>query len=164
MTMIVTKSPKANQIRTVRYLPENLELEPKQTERLSIGKEIQLVLANLMGQSPQGGRTIDAFEWAALKVSAYGSGYTLYSIKTGTAPVAYNTTDILSVTSGKIHRWDILIETQEALVSFYDDSAKVWMGSIPLTVGYHSIEFSSSSCRISKRGAIAGTYTLIGWL
>jgi len=151
------------QIRTVRFMPQDLELTPSHPMDLVVKDGVNLTLTALFGLTEDGGRRVDATLWNALKVSCYGSAYRIYAVKSGSAPAAYNVTDLLTASSDFYHRWDFLIETQEALISFYNNSNSSWMGDIPLNVGYHSIEFTSSSCRIRYRTASGGTYTMIGF-
>jgi len=156
-------SQNSQEIKTVRFLPQDAGLEPLHPVSLPLQGGISTVLSNLFGQCTNGGILIGATDSGALKVASQGVSFTTYTVKTGTAPAAYNTADLLTATSGIIHRWDILIEAQEAIISFYNSATGAWMGSIPLTVGNHSIDFESSSCRIAKRGGTAGTYSIIGW-
>lgn len=158
-------NPKAlnAQIRTVRFLPQDLELTPSNPSDLVIKDGVNLSLSALFGLTEDGGRRVDATLCNCLKVACYGSGYTKYGVKSGTAPIAYTGTHALTVSSGFYQRWDFLIETQEAEITFYDDVTLTWGSSIPLTVGNHSIEFVSSACRIKYRSVAGCTYTMVGY-
>ena len=150
-------------LRAVRFLPENVETEPSYPVDIKIDPNIITTLSQLFGQTRDGGRTIDAFLWNALKVSCYGSGFQQYETISGTAPSSFASTHELSALSGQYHRFDILIESQEAEIRFRMDSIGSWGDAVPLPVGYHSMEFSSSVVQIRKRGATAGTYHITGY-
>ena len=155
--------PSKIQVRQVHFLPQDLDREPNEPEDLLIEPNIQTTLSQLFGQSANGGILIAAFPWQALKCAAYGSGFTVYDTKADTAPAAYSVAHQLAASTGRWHTVDILVEAQEAIIRFWLDDTQAWGDDIPLTVGYHSIAFSSSIVQIAKRGGVAGTYTLIGY-
>lgn len=150
------------QIRKVRFVPEDIELTPSNPADLVVEEGVKLVLANLFGQADTGGCSIKATIWNALRVATYSSGYTEYDTLTGTAPAAYAALHTLTASAYYIHRWDFLIETAEAVVSFAHPVTGVFGDDIPLTVGNHSIELTAGACRIKKRGLAAGTYSIVG--
>ena len=152
-----------SQIRTVRFLPQDLELTPSHPVDLVIKEGVSISLTALFGLTDDGGRRVDATRCNCLKVACYGSGYTEYSTKAGNAPAVFGTADSLSASSGYYQRWDFLIETQEAEITFYNDITQTWGNAIPLSLGNHSIEFTSSACRIRQRTVAGGTYTIIGY-
>lgn len=158
-------NPKENkqQVRSVRFLPQDLQCEPAFPKDMKVTSDLTPVIANLFGQTNDGGRLISAFPWNALKVSAYGSGYTNYSTKSGSQPAAYSATHELEASTGLFHRVDILVETQEAEIRFYLNDSGSWGDSIPLPVGYHSMEFSTTKVQIKYRTASGGTYTIVGY-
>lgn len=158
-------NPKAlnSQIRTVRFLPQDLELTPSNPQDLIVKDGVTLCLTALFGLTEDGGRRVDATKCNCVKVACYGSAFEKYAVKTGTAPLAYSATHELSVSGSFYQRWDFLIETQEAHITFYNDVTQTWGDSIPLTVGNHSIEFVSSACRIKYRSIAGCTYSIVGY-
>ena len=158
-------NPKENkqQVRTVRFLPQDLQCEPAFPKDMKVTPDLTPVIANLFGQTNDGGRLIAAFPWNALKVSAYGSGYTNYDVKSGSQPSAFSSTHQLAATSGRWHRIDVLVETQDAEIRFYLDDSGSWGDSVVLPIGYHSIEFSTSVVQIKYRTASGGTYSIVGY-
>ena len=151
------------QVRTVRFLPQDLETEPSFPSDLKVTPELGVTLSNLFGQSDNAGVLIGAFPWNALKVSTYGAGFRLYDVVSGTAPSAFSASHELTATAGYFHRFDVLVESADAEIRFYQESSAVWGDAIPLNVGYHSIEFSSSKIQVKARTASVGTYTLVGF-
>jgi hypothetical protein len=158
-------NPKENkqQVRTVRFLPQDLECEPAFPKDMKLAPDLCACLVNLFGQTSDGGRLIAAFPWNALKVSAYGSGYTYYDTKSGSQPSAFSSTHELAAASGRWHRVDVLVETQEAEIRFYLDDLGEWGDAVPLPVGYHSLEFSTSKVQVKYRTATGGTYVIVGY-
>ncbi len=150
------------QVRSVRFVPQDIEFIPANPTELTVKEGVHLTLACLFGQTPNGGSRIDATGWNSLKVSCYGSDYLSYSVTADTAPAAFSVANQLSSSKGLFHRFDFLIETQEAEIRFYLEETLSWGAAIPLTVGNHSIEFSSRACQIRQRGGVAGTYTIVG--
>lgn len=151
------------EIRLNRFYPQDVELLPTNEGKVILTEEVAARLCMLFGHTAEGSRRVDATEWNTLLVSTLGSAYTAYAVKTGNQPAAYNAVDLLTALSGFFHRWDILVETQEAIISFYDSKTSAWMGSIPLPLGYHSLEVTSTSCRIAQRSVAGGTYTIVGF-
>lgn len=151
------------QIRRVRFLPQNLETEPGFPTDVKIDPSASVTLAQVFGQSPEGGRAIEATLANALKVAAYGSGFDAYKTLSGTAPAAFSAADQLVASSGYWHRFDILVESQDLEIRFYQDRSGSWGDAIPLPVGYHSIEFSTTVVQVRKRIATAGTYQITAY-
>jgi len=151
------------QVRKVRFLPQNVETEPAFPSDLRIDPSAIVVFAQPFGQSPDGGRAIDATVANALKVAAYGSGFDVYDTLSGTAPAAFSAADQLAASSGTWHRFDILVESQDIEIRFYMDRQAMWGDAIPLPVGYHSLEFSTSVIQVRKRIATAGTYQITAY-
>lgn len=161
--MAVTPKKVELQVRTVRFLPQNVETEPAFPSDLRIDPTVTVVFAQPFGQSPDGGRAIDATAANALKVAAYGSGFDAYAVLSGTAPASFSAVDQLAATTGTWHRFDILVESQELEIRFYQDRAAAWGDAIPLPVGYHSIEFTTTIIQVRKRVATAGTYQITAY-
>lgn len=88
----------------------------------------------------------------SLRVHTYGAGFTTYSTASGTATDAYPGAATLSVTAGA-HRWDFLIETNDATISFLAADGSTWLNDIPLVKGFYSIPFTSTGVRIKNRTA-----------
>lgn len=151
------------EVRRLHFLPSDLQIKPTFPERITFDQTMQLTLSLLHGFSVDGSVSINAFPWNSLKVSAYGSGYTYYETLADTAPADYDPTLTVSTTTGLFHRFDFLIESEDVEIRFYDDLRKSWFDDIPLVAGNHSIEFSTSSCQIRKRGTTAGTFTIVAY-
>lgn len=156
-------SLKDRQIRQHKFYPQDIDLQPANEGKAILKPDVNTVIALLFGATVDGSRRVDATLWNALKVSAYGSAYTEYAVKSGSVPAAYGATHALTIATGYYHRWDFLIEAQEASIIFYNDKTASWGSDIPLTVGNHSIEFTSNACRIKYRSVTGGTYTIVGY-
>ena len=153
-------NPTVHEIRRLHFLPEDLQVKPPFPETVKFNSQASMTLGLLFGLSGDSCNSVNAYPWNALKVSAYGSGYTNYETLSDTAPEDYTDTLEIESTNGLFHRFDILVETEEVCIRFLNDNTKTWLSDIPLTVGYHSIEFSSSKIQIKQRGDDAGTFTI----
>lgn len=151
------------QVRQVKFLPQDLSREPNDPPELIIEPGVKTTLTNLFGQTAAGGKLIGATAYGALQVAIQGVSFVSYDTKADTAPASYSSSHQLAASAGVWHRFDILVETQEASIRFWLDSTASWGDDIPLTVGNHSMEFESSIIQIKKRGTTAGTYTIVGW-
>jgi hypothetical protein len=85
-----------------------------------------------------------------LKVAVSGAGFSTYAGAAGTAADAYPGAPTLAVTGGA-QRWDILIETNEAVISWLASDGVTWLGDIPLAKGFYSWLFTSTGIRIKNR-------------
>lgn len=102
---------------------------------------------------------VDQFE--ALRVHTHGTGFDHYTVQADTAPDSFSSANEINDTF-IYHRWDFLIESEEAEVRFVDDDS-VFGDAIPLLVGYTSLLFTSRRCQIRKRNTTAGTYTITAY-
>jgi len=161
--MVFNPKDGKQQVRSIRFLPQDLQTEPAFPKDMKLTPDLTAVIANLFGQTSDGGRLINAFPWNALKVTAYGSGYTSYDTDSGSQPASFSSSNQLAASSGRWHRIDVLVETQEAEIRFYLDDVGSWGDAIPLPAGYHSIEFSTSIVQIKYRTAAGGTYVIVGY-
>lgn len=151
------------QVRQARFLPQNLSREPNDPQDLIIQPGINTTITNLFGQTSEGGRLVDATPYGSLQVASTGVAFRNYDTKADTAPATFSALHQLVAPSGTWHQFDILIESQEAIIRFLLADSGSWGDSIPLTVGNHSIAFESTTIQIAKRGDTAGTYTIIAW-
>jgi len=61
-------------------------------------------------------------------------------------------------------RWDFLIETNDAIVSFRNKVNTDWGDEIALTTGWHSIDIVSNGVQIKNRsGASNAKYQIVGY-
>ena len=61
-------------------------------------------------------------------------------------------------------RWDILIETKDAIIGFRNKTNTDWADEIILTVGWHSLDLVSNGIQIKNRaGAENSTYQITGY-
>ena len=151
------------QVRQVKFLPQDLSTDKQFVSELLVEPNLKPTLSQLFGQTGTGGILIGATNYNALKVAVQGSALTSYSIKAGSQPSAFSSSHQLAATTGIFHRFDILVETQEAVIRFYCDATASWLSEIPLTKGNHSFDFESSICQIKYRTATGGTYQITGY-
>ena len=154
--------PLWQQIRWRGWNPDFLSLEPQDERELRLSPDVVRSLTHLFGINGNTSYAVGATQGQALKVSPIDSGLRQYSIKAGTAPASFDTTNRIAL-SVEAYQFDILVESQEAEIRFINSGTGFTGTAIPLTVGYHSIHFTATEIDIQKRGATAGTYTLIAF-
>lgn len=155
--------PTNHEIRRLHFLPEDLQVKPEFPESVKFQAQASITLGLLFGLYKNTCNSVNVFPWNALKVSTYGSGYTNYETLSDTVPDDYTDTMEISDSTNPFHRFDVLIESEDACIRFYNDLSKSWLGDIPLTVGYHSMEFSSTKIQIKKRSSTAGTFSIVAY-
>lgn len=148
-------------VENVNLYPPELELDPSSVRRLYLDNTIQRSLALISAIAADGQHVLACTPTGELKTVSSGSGYTEYDSLAGSAPDAYNSTHTLTFSGS---HWTILVETNEAEIHFRNAVDTAYLDSIPLTLGYHCFDFSSSSIQIKNRvpGSVAD-YTIIGW-
>lgn len=144
------------------FFPAEALLEPDTIKDLGITGNVQRSLTAITGMDIDGAHLAQVSTDGALKVQAYGTGFRTYEVKTGTAPAAYNGSDLITTTE-EFHRWLIEVQSDEALISFRSSDGVTWGGDIPILVGHTSYLFTGSGIRIKKRNTTAPDYTLIAF-
>jgi len=152
-----------NQIRTLRFLPEDISFKSNTIKDIYLELKASLTMSMLIARVGDKNLSIHGFDWNSLKTSTYGSGYTIYDTIAGSAPAAFSDTHELEATSNLFHRFDVAIATRAAEIRFYMDSIQSWGNAIPVPTGTSSIEFSSSKIQIKDDGTPGATYTIIGY-
>lgn len=127
-----------------------LDLDPSSVRNQWISNVWRRTITYLWGVRNGVSVPVTIGEAGALRVETYGSGFTAYEVKTGTAADAYSATHEL-IPATLSHRWDFLIETNDADIKFYKPDGTTFYGDIPLQTGYYSISFTSPGVRIKNR-------------
>ena len=155
----MASNPKAlsSQIRTVRFLPQDLELTPSYPPDLVIKDGVNLSLTALFGLTEDGGRRVDATLWNALKVAAYGSGFMEYDTITGAAPAAYSVTHEVSGNPA-FHRIDINALSAPLLIRVKNYRTEQWGHDIYVGTGFMSLEIDALSVQVKLQGGTASNY------
>lgn len=149
------------EIRALGLFPASLSLKHPDTQVVLLDNYMRRSLSMIAGIDNQYGYVAKVDSNESLRIHAYGTGFKNIAVKTGTAPASYDGSE--EIDDGNIyHRWDILVESEQAEISFeMEDGSN--SGDIPLVVGSHSILFTSPKCRIQKRNTTAGTYTIVAY-
>jgi hypothetical protein len=147
----------SQEVKTVRFLPQDAGLEPLHPAALPLSPGISTVLSHLFGRTSDGGRLIDATLWNALKVTGYGAGYTQYESITDAAPAAYSSADQLTG-NPYIQKVDIYAPSADLLIRFQSITNASWGDDIYVPKGFMSIEFVASAVQIKLASATASDY------
>lgn len=149
------------EIRAPGLFPASLLLKHPDTQVVLLDNYVRRSLSMISGIHKGNGYVAKVDDNDSLRIHAYGTGFQYMAVKAGTAPDAYDGSE--EIDDGNVyHRFDILIETEQAEVSFeMGDGSN--SGDIPLVVGFHSLLVSSPKIRIQKRNTTAGTYTITAY-
>lgn len=149
------------EIRALGLFPASLQLKHPDTQVVLLDNYMRRSLSMIAGIDNQNGYVAKVDSNESLRIHAYGTGFTSVAVKAGTAPAAYDGSEEID-DGNTYHRWDILVESEQAEISFQMANGNN-SDDIPLTVGSHSILFTSPKCRIQKRNTTAGTYTIVAY-
>ena len=152
-------SPKAltTQIRTVRFLPQDIELTPSHPTDLMVKDGVNLSLTALFGLTEDGGRRIDATLWNALKVATYGSGFMEYDTITGAAPAAYGAPHGVAGNPA-FHKIDINAVTAPLLIRVKNYITQQWGDDIYVAAGFMSVELTALEVQVKLATGVASDY------
>jgi len=134
--------------------PTELELDPKESPVYWVSNLYQRTLTLLTGITSGGIKTISATNSGALHVAVVSSGLESYSVVSGDAEDTYATADTFTFTQS-VNRWDVLIENNEAVISFRNSDTETYGADRPLPVGFHSIDFVADGIKVKNRTALA---------
>jgi len=99
----------------------------------------------------------------ALLVADIGAGFETYEVFNGTALDDYDASRTYTPNE-KAARWDILVRNNDAVVSFKDKNDVNWLGDMEMPLGFHSIDFVSSSIRIkNKTAGSTATFEIVAY-
>jgi len=144
--------PVEQKIKQNTLFNEDLILEPETVRELYTDNYYRRNLSLLEGWTGYRTKLLKVTSDGVLKVAMTGAGLTDYNTETGTALDDYDTTTTFRYEEA-YSRWDILIEDNDAIVSFRNQFDTGWLDDIILTTGYHSLDFSSKGIRIKNRNA-----------
>jgi hypothetical protein len=139
-------------VRAYYFDTPELDLDPASVRDQFISNIWRRTITYIWGVRDGVSFPIRATADGALRVTAYGTGFTSYTTVSGTAADTYNATNELLV-SGSAHRWDILIESNDAKIKFLYPGGVTFYSDIPLVRGFYSIPFTSPGIRIANRVA-----------
>lgn len=148
-------------VRAAGMFPSQLSLKHRDAKVVLLDNYMRRAMCMINGADLGVGNVAIVDASQALRVASHGTQFDYYTVQAGTAPAAYDGTE--QINDGNIyHRWDILIESEEAEIRFYDAAGNAG-GDIPLLVGFHSYLFTSPRIQIQKRNTTAGTYTITAY-
>jgi len=133
-------------------LPEEFNPNPSQVRRWFTRNILQGVWGIFFGWQGEKPIALKARSDGVLVVADVGAGFETYEVFKGTSLDDYD----ISMTfepKEKGARWDILIKSYDAIVSFKNKTDLLWLPDMEMPVGYHSIDFVSSSIRIKNKTA-----------
>ena len=131
---------------------EDLVLDPSDVREIFTDNYYRRAIALLEGWTGYKAKLLKVTDDGVLKVAVTGAGLNEYVTETGNALDDYDTTTTFQY-DNVYSRWDILIEGNDAIVSFRNKYDTDWLDDIILTTGYHSLDFSSRGIRIKNRNA-----------
>lgn len=149
------------EIRASGLFPASLDLRHPDTQVVLLDNYMRRSLSMIHGIYQNEAHVAQVDDSDSLRIHAYGTGFRTIAVAAGTVPDTYDGVEEID-DGNTYHRWDILIESEQAEISFLMEDGSN-SGDIPLTVGSHSILFTSLRCRIQKRNATAGTYTIVAY-
>jgi len=136
----------------VDLLPKDFNSNPSQVRRWFSNNILQGVWSILFGWHDGCPSLLRARSDNVLIVADVGTGFESYEVFSGSALDAYDASTTYT-TKEKGGRWDILIKDFDAVVSFKDKTGTQWLSDMEMPVGFHSIDFVSSSIRIKNKVA-----------
>jgi len=133
-------------------LPEEFNPNPSQVRRWFTRNILQGVWGILFGWTEKKPIALKARSDGVLVVADVGAGFETYEVFKGSALDNYDVSTTFEPKE-KGARWDILIKSYDAVVSFKDKTGLLWLPDMEIPVGFHSIDFVSSSIRIKNKTA-----------
>jgi len=134
----------------------DLTQDPSQIRRWFVDNVFRRSLSYLVGfDGDTKARILRCTTSGLLKTAPTTTGLEDYTVKTGTGADTYTAGNTYTFTVG-YSRWDILIEDNDAVIS-WSDEAGTWGGDVILTLGWHSIDLVKWGIRIKNRTAAANT-------
>jgi len=133
-------------------LPEELNPNPSQVRRWFTRNVLQGVWGIFFGWQGEKPIALKARSDGVLVVADVGAGFETYEVFIGTALDNYDVSMTFEPKE-KGARWDILIKSYDAVISFKDKTGLQWLPDMEMPVGFHSIDFVSSSIRIKNKTA-----------
>jgi len=131
-------------------LPESFGPKPSQIRRWFTSNILRGVWGIAFGWQGEKPIALKARSDGILKVADVGAGFETYEVFKGTALDTYDISTTFE-TSDKGARWDILIKNYDSIVSFKDKTGLIWLPDMEVPIGFHSIDFVSSSLRIKNK-------------
>jgi len=136
----------------VNLIPEELRPQPSQVRRWFTRNVLQGVWGLVFGWTEQKPVVLKARSDGVLVVADMGAGFETYEVFKGTGLDIYDPTNTFTP-AARGARWDILIKTYDAVVSFKDKTDLQWLPDMEMPIGFHSIDVVSSSIRIKNKTA-----------
>jgi len=131
-------------------LPAEFSPQPSQVRRWFTRNILQGVWSILFGWYNGRPVSLRARSDNVLIVADVGTGFETYEVFKGNCLDDYDVTTTFEPKQ-RGARWDILIKNYDAIVSFKDKTGMMWLDDMEMPVGFHSIDFVSSSIRIKNK-------------
>jgi len=143
-------------------IPEvGLDLEPEFVKEIKVGTDFSRVLAHLVARAGSRSVILKATTDGRLHVAWAGTSMEVYIVEMEVATPDVFDGGSTHIQVLPIYTTDILIETNDATIQFYDVNGN-WGDNISLPVGFHSRDFVHYGIRIQNRVALAvGAYEIV---
>lgn len=138
----------------------DLLLDPEYLREMYTSNFYQNVIALLCGWTGDRTKLLSCTIGGVLKTAPVATGLEEYKSELGT--LADNDFhEIIRDDVTPYARWDILIETKDAIVEFRNKVNTDWGDEIVLTVGWHSLDLVSNGLQVKNRDAGQNTTSQI---
>lgn len=150
-------------IKQVTLKNEDLKLSPEYTREAFTSNKFSRVLSLLEGWAGDRVKFLRCTIGGVLKTAPMATGLEEYKREASTL----DDNDFHEIIRDKgipYARWDFLIETHDAIVSFRNKVNTDWGNEIELTTGWHSIDIVSNGVQIKNRTDDSNTkYQIVGY-
>jgi len=143
-------------------LPElGLNLDPEFVKKILVSTDFTRTIAHLAARTGTRSVMLTATTDGRLHVAWAGTAMETYIVEAEAATPDVFDAGSTHIQVEPIYLTDILIETNEATIQFYDVNGN-WGDNISLPVGFHSRDFVHYGIRIQNRIALAiGAYEIV---
>lgn len=143
--------------------PPELDLSPRYVQEFYLDNIFRRSLSLNTALSPTGEKVLVATPAGILKVAVTGAGFDTYEVKKETAANDYEVAH--SLTPAKLSsRWDILVETFDAIISWRNVGDSAYSDDIVLPIGMYSFDVASIGIQWKNRKAGENSEVqVVGW-
>jgi len=150
-------------IKQVSLKNEDLTLSPEFIREIYSSNYYQNSLSLMVGWTGDRTKLLRSTIGGVLKTAPIATGLEEYKSETDTL-AADDFVEVIRDNTTPYARWDILIDTKDAIIEFRDKVNVAWGNEIILTVGWHSLDLVSNGVHIKNRtGGNNSTYQITGY-
>ena len=150
-------------IKQVSLKNEDLLLSPEFIREAYTSNFYQNVLALAAGWTGDRTKLLRCTIGGVMKTAPIATGLEEYKSVADTLAAA-DFVEVIRDNDAPYARWDILIETKDAIISFRNKVNVAWGDEIILTVGWHSLDLVSNGVQVKNRvGVDNSTYQITGY-